>query len=78
MHGPDHLASLNPEDLHRMINAIRNIEVALGDGLKLPTKVELENRENNSKVTCCLTANQSEKIYQRKCYHQAARQWNSS
>lgn len=42
--GPDHLASLEPVELGAMIAAIRNIETALGDGIKRPTKSETRNR----------------------------------
>lgn len=42
--GPDHRASLEPDELKAMIHAIRNIELALGDGLKRPTASELKNR----------------------------------
>lgn len=42
MEGPDHKASLEPEELARMVKAIRNIEVAMGDGVKKPNKSELE------------------------------------
>ena len=38
--GPDHKASLNPEELKEMVNAIRLIEKALGDGIKRPTPEE--------------------------------------
>lgn len=41
--GPDHRASLVPEELFAMISAIRNIEEALGDGVKRPTDSEVEN-----------------------------------
>lgn len=44
MTGPDHQASLDPDELVRMVEAIRNIESALGDGIKRPTSSELENR----------------------------------
>jgi len=44
MEGPDHKASLNPEELKSMVNAIRKIEKALGDGIKKPSVSELENR----------------------------------
>lgn len=44
MEGPDHKASLNPFELKEMIKAIRNIEVAVGDGLKIPSKSELKNK----------------------------------
>ncbi len=41
--GPDHKASLEPEGLAAMIAAIRNIEVALGDGVKRLTESEARN-----------------------------------
>jgi N,N'-diacetyllegionaminate synthase len=40
--GPDHRASLEPGELKEMIKAIRNIEKALGDGIKKPNKSEIE------------------------------------
>ena len=43
--GPDHRASLEPEELRQMMQAIRDIEKALGDGLKKPTPEEKENRK---------------------------------
>jgi len=42
--GPDHKASLEPDGLAAMVSAIRNIEVALGDGIKRNTKSEARNR----------------------------------
>ena len=42
--GPDHKASLEPEELRDMVTAIRNIEVALGDGIKRPTPDEARNK----------------------------------
>lgn len=42
--GPDHQASLEPEELKAMVNAIRNIEIALGDGIKRLTASEAKNR----------------------------------
>lgn len=42
--GPDHQASLEPAELVQMVVAIRNIEQALGDGIKRPTPSELKNR----------------------------------
>lgn len=41
--GPDHLASLEPSELREMVTAIRQIEVALGDGVKAPTAAERKN-----------------------------------
>ncbi len=43
MPGPDHKASLEPHELKAMVTAIRNIEKALGDGIKKPTPSELKN-----------------------------------
>jgi N-acetylneuraminate synthase len=40
--GPDHKASLEPDELKEMVKAIRNIEKALGDGIKKPNKSEIE------------------------------------
>lgn len=45
MEGPDHKASLEPEELKEMCKAIRNVEVAFGDGLKKPSKSEVKNIE---------------------------------
>jgi N,N'-diacetyllegionaminate synthase len=44
MPGPDHRASIDPGQLTAMVSAIRNIEVALGNGLKVPTASELKNK----------------------------------
>ena len=44
MPGPDHKASLEPSELSAMILAIRNIELALGDGIKRLTSSEVINR----------------------------------
>lgn len=41
--GPDHVASLEPAELLAMVTAIRNVELALGNGIKKPTKSELGN-----------------------------------
>jgi N,N'-diacetyllegionaminate synthase len=43
MEGPDHIASLEPEELKAMVNAIRSIEKALGDGFKIPSRSEQPN-----------------------------------
>lgn len=41
--GPDHRASLEPVELSTMVASIRNIETALGDGIKKPNMSEIEN-----------------------------------
>ena len=42
--GPDHKASLEPAELSAMVTAIRNIELALGDGIKRPSPSEARNK----------------------------------
>nr|WP_288701061.1 N-acetylneuraminate synthase [uncultured Blautia sp.] len=44
MDGPDHRASLDPVELKKMVNSIRNIEKALGNGLKKPSPSENANK----------------------------------
>ena len=41
--GPDHKASLEPNELNLLVSQIRSIEKALGDGLKRPMPSEIEN-----------------------------------
>jgi len=43
--GPDHKASLEPDELRQMVNDIRAVEQALGDGIKRPTASEWKNRD---------------------------------
>ena len=45
MKGPDHKASLEPDELKAMVQAIRNIELALGTGIKKPSPSERPNME---------------------------------
>jgi sialic acid synthase SpsE len=42
--GPDHKASLEPSELKSLVSAIRNIEVAMGDGIKRLTSSEVKNK----------------------------------
>lgn len=44
MEGPDHKASLDPIELKNMVDAIRNIEQSLGDGIKKRTSSEEKNQ----------------------------------
>ncbi|WP_034445909.1 N-acetylneuraminate synthase [Butyrivibrio sp. AE2032] len=41
MEGPDHLASTEPDEFRRMVDAIRNVEKSFGDGIKQPTDSEI-------------------------------------
>ena len=43
MEGPDHRASLEPAELLTMVTSIRNIEKAMGDGIKAPSRSEQKN-----------------------------------
>jgi N,N'-diacetyllegionaminate synthase len=42
MEGPDHKASLEPDELKKMVKAIRNIETSLGNGIKKPNNSEID------------------------------------
>ncbi|HTB04904.1 MAG TPA: N-acetylneuraminate synthase [Bradyrhizobium sp.] len=42
--GPDHRASLEPDELAAMIESIREVELAIGDGRKIPAVEEISNR----------------------------------
>ena len=44
MQGPDHKASLEPTELKAMVSAIRNIEIAMGNGIKKASKSEQKNK----------------------------------
>lgn len=44
MPGPDHKASLEPSELKAMVKAIRNIEAAMGNGIKIPSSSENKNK----------------------------------
>ncbi len=45
MEGPDHAASMSPEELTALVKAIRNTELALGDGVKKVTESEAKNKD---------------------------------
>jgi N-acetylneuraminate synthase len=45
MEGPDHKASLEPDELKLMVNAIRDVELALGRSVKAPTVSEVKNKD---------------------------------
>lgn len=41
--GPDHKASLEPQELAKMVESVRNVELALGTGIKSPSPSEIKN-----------------------------------
>lgn len=43
MEGPDHVASINPEELKSLVTSIRNVEAAMGNGIKKPSESEVKN-----------------------------------
>ncbi|QYX29911.1 N-acetylneuraminate synthase [Sphaerospermopsis torques-reginae] len=43
--GPDHRASLEPQELNQLVQQIREVEQSLGDGIKRPTPSEWKNRD---------------------------------
>jgi N,N'-diacetyllegionaminate synthase len=53
--GPEHKASLEPEELIVMVNSIRNIEKAMGNGVKSPSSSEAKNKlvARKSLVAAC-------------------------
>lgn len=54
MEGPDHKASLEPEELKNMIEGIRNVEISLGSGIKMFTESEINTMQvaRKSIVAC--------------------------
>lgn len=55
MEGPDHKASLGPEDLIEMVTAIRCVEVAQGNGRKFPSQSEMNNKSKIRKKVVAAT-----------------------
>ncbi len=61
MDGPDHKASLEPDELIAMVKAIRNIELALGSSIKKPSKSETPNMQIARKsIVAKITINRGE------------------
>jgi len=61
--GPDHKASLEPLELTQMVTSIRNIELALGDGIKTPSMSEIKNREVARKSIVAKTAIHKSEVF---------------
>ena len=59
MEGPDHRASVTPEELKRLVSDIRRVERYLGDGIKIPSSSEQMTRKSLQK---CLVASKSIKM----------------
>lgn len=59
--GPDHAASQDPAGFRGLVQAIREVEAALGDGIKRPTPSELRNKTNMRRslvARCAIEAGQ--------------------
>jgi len=54
MQGPDHKASLEPNELKKMVLALRNTEKILGNGIKKPSSAELRNKPVSRKSIVAL------------------------
>lgn len=57
MEGPDHKASLEPDELKAMVKSIRNVELAIGSGEKKPVESELKNiaiARKSITAKCCI------------------------
>lgn len=61
--GPDHQASIEPSELSEMILAIRQVEVSIGDGQKIPSKSELKNKDIVRKFLVALKAIKTGEIF---------------
>jgi N,N'-diacetyllegionaminate synthase len=55
MEGPDHKASLEPNELKAMVAGIRAIELAMGNGIKTPSESEQKNIKVARKSLVALT-----------------------
>ena len=64
MEGPDHKASVTPEELKQLVSDIRRVEKYLGDGIKMPSCSEQMTRKSLQK---CLVASQSIKMGDKFC-----------
>lgn len=49
MPGPDHLASIEPQELALLVSTVRDVEMTLGDGIKRPMASEIDNKEKMQK-----------------------------
>ena len=61
--GPDHKASLEPDELRQLVRQIREVEPALGDGIKRPTASEWRNRDVARKSLVAARAIQAGEVF---------------
>jgi len=63
MDGPDHKASLEPDELKAMVDAIRNVEKALGSEKKKPSPSEIKNMSIARKSIVARRAIKKEEVF---------------
>ncbi|MBU2995979.1 N-acetylneuraminate synthase [Cellulophaga baltica] len=66
MEGPDHKASLEPHELKDMVTSIRNIEKAMGHGIKEPSNSEIKNKPIARKSIIAKTTIKKGEIFSEK------------
>ena len=63
MEGPDHKASIEPDELKQMVSSIRNVEAAIGDGVKKVSASEMKNKDIARKSIIAKTAIRSGEVF---------------
>lgn len=83
MKGPDHRSSIEPGELADMVHAIRNVESALGSGIKIPSLSELKNKSAARKVIVASKSIKKGQVFsennitaKRSCAGLAAMNWD--
>ena len=66
MEGPDHKASLNPEELNEFVSLIRECEVIMGDGIKKCRDAELNTKSVARTIIVFFTRYEKRRYYQRR------------
>ena len=64
MEGPDHKASLNPEELNEFVSLIRECEVIMGDGIKKCRDAELKYKICSTQIIVFFTRYEKRRYYQ--------------
>ena len=63
MEGPDHKASIEPDELKQMVSSIRNVEAAIGDGVKKVSASEMKNKDIARKSIIAKTAIRAGEVF---------------
>lgn len=63
MEGPDHAASIEPEELKQMVDMIRHVEVSIGDGVKRVSASEAKNQDIARKSIIAKTAIKAGEVF---------------